>query len=532
MSIMICGPKGTGKSTLARQLLNGALARSSNRSANAMALAKGVILLDLDPGQPEFSPPGDLSLVHLRSCKFGPSFTHPRVTVFAGDTVLRSHHLGTLSPNVDPGHYLECASDLIEHYRTSFPDSRSCPLIVNSCGWVQGTGLELLVELIRYRFLTDIIYTSTSVPREVLSTLQTTAYTQKIPLHVISSGANEVSATPSGNLRTMQSLSYFHLDDLEEGNLRWNPEPLSSRPPLIVHYAGPQQAILGIVVLGDTLDPELLFSILEGCIVGVVIIEDNAAVSAVDEYDDEDESHADITPLLLDALRSSPTTHPAPSTSSQSLVMAAHGENIDPQPPKVHDSSPHRSITDDIVDTEPPIDIGSTPRHLTHPSIKRTTSSLPYISTIGGGGATTRPLSPKHSHCIGQALVRGIDAKNHALHLVTPIPSSHLQDLHRQQKRLVLVRGKLDTPTWAYQEEMHFMKSRLKTSSSSNSNRHSTNHEDQENKIFERQMMKDWAEGVPWASVRDSQSTGGARRSSWRPWRARRDIRGPGDDSE
>ena len=523
MSVMLCGPKGTGKSTLARQLLNGALSCGADRPENAMTLARGVILLDLDPGQPEFSPPGEISLFRLRSNKFGPSFTHPTVGGFAGDMVIRTHHLGTLSPSADPGYYLECASDLIERYRTGFSD---CPLIVNSCGWVQGTGLELLVELIRYRFLTDVIYTSTSGPGEAISKIQTTTHAQRIPLHLISSGANGVSATPSGNLRIMQTLSYFHLDEPEEGNLRWNPEPLSCRPPLIVHYAGPQQAIFGVMVLGDRLDPELYFGVLEGCIVGLVIVEHNSAMETMDGHNDEDESPADTASPMLDAHDHSPTIHPALPTSTQSLLTAIHGNSIGLPLPEMHDSPHQGSNAEDIPNTASSIDTDVTPPHLIHHSIKRTTSNLPYISSTTSSGATIRPLSPKYSRCIGQALIRGIDSHNHALHLITPIPSSRLQDLHRQKMRIVLVRGKLDPPTWAYQEEMHLMRSRMTGSASSN--------HDEESKAFERQMMREWAEGVPWASVREPsfQGRGGGKRASWRPWRARRDIRGPGEDSE
>ena len=46
-SVVVCGPKNAGKSTLARYLLNALLA--SNRR---------VVFLDADPGQCEFSPPG------------------------------------------------------------------------------------------------------------------------------------------------------------------------------------------------------------------------------------------------------------------------------------------------------------------------------------------------------------------------------------------------------------------------------------------------------------------------------------------
>lgn len=63
--LMICGGKGVGKSTLLKYMINKLL----------MTFHK-VLVIDLDPGQAEFTIPGCVSAVLVEKPIFGPSFTH------------------------------------------------------------------------------------------------------------------------------------------------------------------------------------------------------------------------------------------------------------------------------------------------------------------------------------------------------------------------------------------------------------------------------------------------------------------------
>lgn len=64
---LICGPKGVGKSSFLRFLINGLLTNS---------LCSSVAVLDCDLGQPEFTLPGLVSLCLVYKPVFGPPFTH------------------------------------------------------------------------------------------------------------------------------------------------------------------------------------------------------------------------------------------------------------------------------------------------------------------------------------------------------------------------------------------------------------------------------------------------------------------------
>ncbi|KAL8676042.1 MAG: hypothetical protein Q9186_007397 [Xanthomendoza sp. 1 TL-2023] len=416
-SALICGPKGSGKSTFARMLVNGLLKFRS------------VALLDIDPGQPEFSPPGEVSLVQVTSYNFGPSFCHPNASEH-GIKLIRSHHIGATSPQDDTHNYQRCVINLFEHYKQLLKLHPLCPLVVNTAGWIQGTGLELVSDLIRQLNLTDVIYTSTSGPSEVVDSISQATEEGNTRLHFLTSQPVEAVPRSAADLRAMQTLSYFHLDEPELGHIRWNATPIDDMNTLPVHYSGSNQSIYAVQLLGPELDPEFLGQVLEGCIVGLVVVDDDAAL-----------------PIPFDMI---------------------DGDVAFDQP---QDSTPSASY------------------HNLHSPLPRTPEQIPYIPSTAH---LTPPLSPTHSHSIGQAYIRAIDTESHIFHLITPVPHATFTSLHKEQKKLVLVRGSLDTPTWAYKEGL-FKQMR---------HHHALEKEGLgEGREWAKEDTKRWAEGRPWVSA-------------------------------
>jgi polynucleotide 5'-hydroxyl-kinase GRC3/NOL9 len=84
------------------------------------------------------------------------------------------------------------------------------------------------------------------------------------------------------------------------------------------------------------------------------------------------------------------------------------------------------------------------------PTIVSTPEGIPYISN-----PEDVALDPSHSRCLGLVLVRGIDVKNGALQVLTPIPPRVVRDIRAKGRDIVFVYGKFDAPTWAYTEEMY-----------------------------------------------------------------------------
>jgi polynucleotide 5'-hydroxyl-kinase GRC3/NOL9 len=405
-TIMICGPKSSGKSTFARLLVNRILSSvAPDTESSNVTKATGVAVLDLDPGQPEYSSPGQLSLIHAHELNFGQPFSHP---VPDGKSMfIRSHAIGAISPSLDPSLYMACALDLFAHYRDLLQSFPGCPLIINTPGWILGTGLEILLDLIAKARPTEVIYMSTEGPWDVVQSLRDEA--KLIPVITLPSQASEYTTRTAAHLRTMQNMSYFHLDPNTKQEPTWNGQPLTSIPPWEIRYSGENAGIFGVLCYGEQPPASLLAETINGSLVAVVVIDDMAAIPGW-AFEGEDTINEDADPEI----------------SSPELVER------DPEIRAFGEDSLH-------------------PGHLERPIIIRTPiEDLPYFNP-----ANTISLDPKYSHSIGLALVRGIDVTRRRIQVLTPIPSKLIEEINEAGKSIVLVNGKLDTPGWAYTEELN-----------------------------------------------------------------------------
>lgn len=387
---MICGPKSSGKSTFAHLLTNRLLSVETEKSNSSKVSQPGVALLDLDPGQPEYSIPGQLSLVHIQEPNFSPPFAHP--IPGPKSRVVRAHTIASITPAQDTDLYMACAIDLFAHYRNLLSTTPNCPLVINTSGWVLGTGLELLTDLIAKIHPTDIIYMSQEGPWDVVKSLKEAA--KSTPVYTLPSQTSEYTTRTAAHLRTMQTMSYFHLDPKSKDNLVWNDTPLTAIPPWEIKYSGESAGILGIICYGEQPPADLLFDSINGSLVAVVVIDDMAAIP---------------------------------------------GWNSD-EPDTMHDNS----------DPIPSPGVQNDTQTLQNPLLIRTPiSDLPYFNPFN-----SISLLPQHSHCVGMALVRGIDIPRRRLQVLTPISPGIIEEASEQGKNIVLVSGKFDTPGWAYTEDM------------------------------------------------------------------------------
>ncbi|GIL99193.1 hypothetical protein Vretimale_4416 [Volvox reticuliferus] len=144
--LAVLGAKGVGKSSLARL--------AANRLLDECPV---VAFLDADVGQPEFTPPGLLSLHLMEPGRpaVGPPHAHSR-------RPWASRFVGDVSPEHDPQLYLTAVQALYGSYwnwaqglvagGSAWP-----PLVVNTHGWVKGLGFDLLTQLLRVVAPTHII---------------------------------------------------------------------------------------------------------------------------------------------------------------------------------------------------------------------------------------------------------------------------------------------------------------------------------------------------------------------------------------
>ena len=422
--ILICGPKNSGKSAFTRQLINGFL--TGIGSAPAL---EGAALLDIDPGQPEFSPPGQISLHHLQSCVLSPPFAHPVLDDNALSKTIRGHHFGALAPSFDPAYYIECVKELLCHYQQMIISNPSCPLIVNCSGWAFGAGLEILIELIRGSRITDVVYMSATGPKGVVDRLQDETDRLEIAFHMLKSQPCEHATRTASELRLMQTLSYFHTRELKGDETQWDPSVIDIMEPLILRYADAEQNLFGIMVLGEELDLSCLADLIDGSVLGVIVVEDDSVMYVEDSVygikDGDAQAHH----------------------HENFQILSGHDRCINGFTGSLEHGKKNSQGTLERS-SESPATVLS-PVEPEYPYIRRTEEGLPYY--FKGVGSCV-PLDPSKTRSIGQVLVRAIDKSNKELHVITPIPKMLFTELRQNKIHIVLVRGRLDLPTWSYQE--------------------------------------------------------------------------------
>lgn len=148
--VVVCGAQNVGKSTFARFLVNTLLRRY-----------KKVGYLDTDVGQPEFTPPGCLSVHILEKA-------NPDLSTVCLRTPERCYFYGDISPKGDPRAYLHTIVNLYDYFRKEYYDTQpsnelelskiaQIPLVVNTHGWVKGIGYDALVDMLRYMAPTHVV---------------------------------------------------------------------------------------------------------------------------------------------------------------------------------------------------------------------------------------------------------------------------------------------------------------------------------------------------------------------------------------
>ncbi|SMY29142.1 unnamed protein product [Zymoseptoria tritici ST99CH_1A5] len=347
--IMAVGPKSSGKSTFNRLVCNMITSRPGNGRC---------MYLDLDPGQPEFGTPGQISLVEVKAPLLGPSYTHPATSTSDSYRLIRSHTIAATSFREDSAHYLACAADLFDY-------AGGAPLVVNSCGWTSGLGGTALAALSKILYIDTVVLLGEPGSTDLAQTLGKSS-----TLHSTPKRLSRPSARSPAELRSMQTMAFLHHKPRpSSATAQWNTKPISTFRPWVVGYAGESSSITAITSYGQAPHPDMLSEVLNGSIVAIVV---------------SDSAHA-------------------------------------------------------IVDTD---------------SILRTQEGdLPYTPESSAGAS--QALDSQQSHCIGTAVIRGIDHASKSLHLIAQLSDKDIAELEEEGRQVVLVRGRFDAPEWAYLEDIY-----------------------------------------------------------------------------
>jgi polynucleotide 5'-hydroxyl-kinase GRC3/NOL9 len=464
---LVCGPKGAGKSTLAQLLVNTLLTLPHLRKDSDSTLAH-VAFLDLDPGQPHFTPSGHISLSILHHPFWGPPYTHPGFPV-DGKTrttskIIRSHFVAATTPKHDPRHFDDCIRDLMARYSQFSRTCDACPLVVNCPGWIQGPGFEFMKRTVRLIVPDHIVYMSQEGPQRVVDGIQRAAGRARI--HILPSQESQNKARTALDLRTMQTMSYFHLSSHRSDHLLWTSDPVANHTSWDFEYTGRNRGVFGIMIADENCQATQLCGLLDGSLAGIVVLDDDSAL--------DPDPEAEYIHLKIEG-------HPQADRDEQDQ------------------SGPSNGVGSNDQDVDEPLER----------LLRTTKESLPYIPG---------PLpSPSKSHCIGLGYVRNIDTRTQTMQIVTPISKSYIAHLQEEERKLILVLGRLDTPGWAYAEEAiksHFWWRRRTRAGDSGSQPPS------EETAGEKKRITELVQRSPWLKERSKKE----KRPGEGPWKVRRNL--------
>lgn len=217
--ILILGNKGSGKSTLSKMLFNNLISKNKN---------KKVQILDMDPGQPEFTYPLTLSLSTMSNPIFGTII--PDLLDF-DDHKVRFYGFNT--PAISPLAYFHQLKNLIKH------DQVNLTTVINSPGWTKGFGVDIVKFVIKSYNLTHILLLNESNRElDLLRELKFPNGIQIINLPAFKPSENLSNNNPisAAKIRTFKMMTPLH-KLANENSFDFNPL-IESSPLQLSYYNG------------------------------------------------------------------------------------------------------------------------------------------------------------------------------------------------------------------------------------------------------------------------------------------------------
>eukprot|EP00793_Prasinoderma_coloniale_P002723 PRCOL_00002205-RA len=241
----------------------------------ATAADAPVAYLEADVGQCEFTPAGLIALHVLRggSPLTGPPHAHLRAwrrAAFYGDT----------SPKADARALPAAVAMLAAEARTQLA---GVPLVVNTCGWVTGAGLDILSDTLRGVAPTHLVSLCPTGGRAVLPRgafwleedssdgVRASATCRVLDLPALPAPAVGAGGSwQAADARAAAALAYFHAPMAHVDDAGMPAASMGAATALAeaVPYAAPRAA-LGVVFLHAEVPPEHEATVLNGALVGL-----------------------------------------------------------------------------------------------------------------------------------------------------------------------------------------------------------------------------------------------------------------------
>jgi len=269
--LLLCGGKGVGKSTLLRYTVNRLLVECGS-----------VLVLDFDPGQPEFVPSGCVSATLVSTPLLGPNFTHLQEP-------LHCYFVSDVDITVDPNHYIQSCTRLLNDCRRE-PKLMNMPMIINTMGFTTGIGLDIMLDVIRLSQPTHVIQlTSRSLRRNFTALLEHGYVTQESRGWMTDVTANTLSeynfeAISSAAENTERSLEQwgFRASELRNIGLASYFSRLSTGAEWTLTDAVPYKISwknIAICISNECVEPALTMAALNASLVALCVLDAETSAS-------------------------------------------------------------------------------------------------------------------------------------------------------------------------------------------------------------------------------------------------------------
>ena len=246
--ILVTGKRSTGTSTFLRCVINSLL---TARSDAGEPVKREVLLVDLDPGISEVTPPGLIAIARIKEPLLGPAFTHSQSAI----ETLKTHFVGNQGGRLISCHFADAVCDLA---RIVQEHGRDLPVVIRMPSWIAAAEDNILVRVWEALEATQVVY----VGDLSNSTLPALASRDSVPLRSVTTAVfdTRLAVTDEEDLWVQ---TYFHRSR-HDGLPLWRDAPLTAmseaRHSLSFSPEGTLAALLlldPLVDLEDTLDAML-----------------------------------------------------------------------------------------------------------------------------------------------------------------------------------------------------------------------------------------------------------------------------------
>ncbi|XP_012525433.1 polynucleotide 5'-hydroxyl-kinase NOL9 isoform X2 [Monomorium pharaonis] len=209
---LIAGGQNVGKSTSVRCLINSLLRESEK-----------VVLVDVDPGQTECTPPGCISYSLIEEPLMGPNFTHLKTPVY-------QLFIDEINVSQCITRYLEGIKMLIERLKKC-PVLSRFPIVVNTMGFTKNLGWNIMILTIKL--------IRPSIILQIMSSKKKNNYDDFLSAKVVNK--QECSFTfcderfIDWNRSCEHDLRIIH-SQAETVTNKWNMEPYQQRELMMISY--------------------------------------------------------------------------------------------------------------------------------------------------------------------------------------------------------------------------------------------------------------------------------------------------------